>query len=121
MTYPDDDTLNNTRISGLYRTCSHGVCEGPLGGGQRTDVQQEGCNEDDCVCILSKEHYVAIFGDDPPMDSPVGWVETDGEEGKSPEEPAVSIGDTLDINAEVEIATDLDCGHWWGWDKNSMT
>ena len=90
-----------------HRYCSNGLCDG-----KETETDTQDCNTQACVCVFTKEKFEDVFGTEAPTDGPVGWVETDGEEGKSPEEPAVSIGDTVEIGAEVEIATESECGFW---------
>ena len=92
----------------------HSVCVGGDGlcNGKASETELLPCAVDACVCVILKEDYVEAFGTDPPTDTPIGWVETDGEEGKSPEEKPVHIGDVIEPGDTVEIVTDTECGRW---------
>ena len=89
------------------RYCSGGLCDG-----LEEETESDDCNTDECVCVLTEDTFEEVFGSEAPTDGPVGWVEKDGEDGKSPEEPAVSIGDVVPVGSEIEITTEGDCGRW---------
>ena len=94
----------------LFPRCR--VCNGHLCDNKTSEMEVESCNEEACVCSITSETFEDVFGEEPPTDQPIGWVEQDGEEGKSPEEPPVRIDDQIPQNSTVEIATDTECGRW---------
>ena len=97
------------------RVCSNGLCEtceGDTCDRVASQTEPEDCNLDACVCELTSDRFEEVFGFVPEEEGPVGWLEQDGEDGKSPEEPAVSIGDVVVPGDHVQFDVDNECGHW---------
>ena len=90
------------------RVCRGGVCDGDT-----FQSQTEECNLHDCVCVLTEDAFAPI-SNSPPLDGPVGWIESDGVPGAHGDsEISISIGDQLAIGDEVTLEYGRECGFWW--------
>ena len=92
----------------VSRVCSNGVCDG-----ESYQSETEECNFHKCTCLFTEDSFGPI-STNPPLDQPVGWIESDGEEGVvGDSEMLISIGDSLAIGDVVSLQYGRECGFWW--------
>lgn len=53
------------------------------------------------VCIFDDETYMEQFGESPPSDGIIGWIETDGQPGFSDGDEPVMLGDHIENDVTV--------------------
>ena len=70
-------------------------------------VEEEECNEGDCPCVFNMQSYYDQFAENPPA-GPVGYIDTDGVEGKSQGDTPVYIDDEI----EDDVVVYVNCNNW---------